>query len=106
MDTYIDLQIPKEYHDTPVKKYETIYLILHGIEKNREIKLGSTNKYYKGTMKKLLGKKGSDIDNDKLTYLMLYGKEQSENSRRVRYGQSKQKHAAARPGPGHHPPCR
>ena len=57
MDTYIDLQIPKEYHDTPVKKYETIYLILHGIEKNREIKLGSTNKYYKYTMKKLLGKK-------------------------------------------------
>lgn len=29
--------------------------------------------------KKLLGKKGSDKDNDKLTYLMLYGKEQSEN---------------------------
>ena len=29
--------------------------------------------------KKLLGKKGSDADNDKLTYLMLYGKEQSEN---------------------------
>lgn len=29
--------------------------------------------------KKLLGKKGSDKDNDKLTYLSLYGKEQSEN---------------------------
>lgn len=29
--------------------------------------------------KKLLGKKGSDEDNDKLTYLSLYGKEQSEN---------------------------
>lgn len=28
--------------------------------------------------KKLLGKKGSDADNDKLTYLRLYGKEQSE----------------------------
>ena len=29
--------------------------------------------------KKLLGKKGSDADNDKITYLRLYGKEQSEN---------------------------
>ena len=28
--------------------------------------------------KKLLGKNGSDADNDKLTYLRLYGKEQSE----------------------------
>ncbi len=30
--------------------------------------------------KKLLGKKGSDSDNDKLTYLRLYGKEQSEKN--------------------------
>lgn len=29
--------------------------------------------------KQLLGKKGSDADNDKITYLRLYGKEQSEN---------------------------
>lgn len=30
--------------------------------------------------KKLLGKKGSDADNDKLTYLRLYGKQQSEQN--------------------------
>lgn len=30
--------------------------------------------------KKLLGKNGSDADNDKLTYLRLYGKEQSEKN--------------------------
>ncbi len=30
--------------------------------------------------KKLLGKNGSDADNDKLTYLRLYGKEQSETN--------------------------
>ncbi len=36
--------------------------------------------------KKLLGKNGSDADNDKLTYLRLYGKEQSEkNARKLIY---------------------
>ena len=30
--------------------------------------------------KELLGKNGSDADNDKLTYLRLYGKEQSEKN--------------------------
>lgn len=36
--------------------------------------------------KKLLGKNGSDADNDKLTYLRLYGKEQSErNAKKLVY---------------------
>ena len=55
-NTKFDLNIIKEYYDTPVQDFEAIYLTLHGIKENWEIKLGNVNIYYKYTMKKLLGK--------------------------------------------------